>query len=225
MQNLIICFPSGAGGHFIANLCCFLLHKKINKIDATGSYHNHSNNYISHVDDIPLDLISLDLTPYSYQQEYNLIQAVPAYPSIILGHLRNLKLLQELGKKVIFISFLEQHKIEIKRRLHRKISNKSINKIRYEILAGADWPSWEEYVNGAAVEELDPNGLGITGKNDLDDWYYIMPVNTKNMFEIKFEDIVSTGYGFVDGLAHFLNVTEFDKPKIYAIIDEYRSNQ
>ena len=120
---------------------------------------------------------------------------------------------------------LRQHNIEIKRRLHRKISNKSINKIRYEILAGADWPSWEEYVNGAAVEELDPNGLGITGKNDLDDWYYIMPVNTKNMFEIKFEDIVSTGYGFVDGLAHFLNVTEFDKPKIYAIIDEYRSNQ
>ena len=182
MQNLIICFPGGAGGHFIANLCCFLLHEKISKIDATGAYHA-SNNYISQVDDI-----SLDLTPHSYQQEYNLIQAVPAHPGIILGHLRNLKLLQELGKKVIFISFLEQHKIEIKRRLHRKKSNKSINKITYKVIAGVDWPSWEEYVNGAAVEELDPNGVGITGKNDLDDWYYIMPVNTKNMFEIKMSE-------------------------------------
>jgi hypothetical protein len=219
MQNLIICFPGGAGGHFIANLCCFLLHEKISKIDATGAYHN-SINYISQVDDIPLDL-----TPCSYQQEYNLIQALPAHPSIILGHLRNLKLLQELGKKVIFISFLDHDKIEIKRRLHRKKSNKSINKITYEILAGVDWPSWEEYVNGATVNELDTNSVGLTGKNELDAWYYIMPNDTKNMFEIKFEDIVLSGYGFVDGLAHFLNVTEFNKSKIYAIIDEYRSNQ
>lgn len=161
----------------------------------------------------------LDLSSESYLQEYNTITDIGDV-DIITAHFRNLKLLEQLGKKIIYVSFKKSHFEIIKERLERKVNNKNISKDTYEILKGADWPSWEEYKNGEQVDELNSNFVGISKFQDLEDWYYIMPTETDNLFEIKFDDIL-TGNIPIKDLSKYLGVEYFDIEKIEYIIKNY----
>jgi hypothetical protein len=219
MQNLVLCFAGGTGGHFIANLCHTLLYQTSYKILDDGSVHSLNSKISSYLSGRLLDN-SID----SLIQEYNVINSMGEV-DLALGHFRNLSLLQQQGKKVIYIEFQSYHKEEIYRRLHKKVSNKEVlTKETYDMLAGADWPSWEEYQTGAEVSELDPLGVGLKQKDDLGEWYFILPVNQTNICKITFDEILR-GYELVDKLADFLKITDVDKDKIRAIINEYRGKQ
>ena len=220
MQNLVVCFAGGSGGFFVANLCQFLLYKKTSSVSFDGSYHETSlpSQKSSYLLGWPVDLSS-----DSFMYEYNTINNLPNL-DIICSHFRNLALLQKNNKRIIYIDFQSHHVTELKSRLHRKLANVPLIETQYNVLAGVDWPTWKEYLNGAKVDELDSVGK-LKDSHPLDDWYYILPTNQDNICKIDFEDILSNDYTFVDKLADFLNVTAFDKNKIYAIVDEYRNNQ
>ena len=213
--NLVICFPGGAGGHFIASICSALLNDDSYGVLNNGSMHAFPNKDRSAR---PLDT-SLD----SLIQEYQYLNNLTDF-EIMIGHFRNLVLLQQLGKKIIYIEFNAHNKEEINRRKNRKVSNRKINKEVYNMLSGDSWPTWEDYRSGVIVPELDSNIAGINGNNDLDDWYYIIPSNCDNLCKISFDEILD-GYEFVNKLVNFLNVSQFDEQKIYNMIDIYRNNQ
>lgn len=218
MQNLVICFAGGSGGHFIANLCHLLLYQTSYKILDNGSVHSLNSNISSY-----LSGRLLDNSINSFIQEYNVINTMGDV-NLALGHFRNLNLLQQQGKKVIYIEFQSHHKEEIYRRLHKKVSNQELTKETYDMLAGADWPTWQEYQNGAEVTELDPLGVGIRGHDDLDDWYFILPVDQTNLCKITFDEILQ-GHEIVDKLVDFLNITNVNTEQIYTMIDEYQRKQ
>lgn len=169
---------------------------------------------------------SLDLSDRSFQQESDAINTM-GNVDIVLGHFRNLKLLEEKNKKIIYITFKNDQLDTIEKRRLKKRSwtagTKRTKKL-YDAIAGADWPTWEEYINGAIVKELETDQQDINGIKDLYEWYYIMPADTKNLFEIKFEDIVS-GNIPINELANFLGVAEFDKDYIEFIINDYKNKQ
>jgi hypothetical protein len=219
LHNLVICFAAGTGGHFIASICYTLLYNQTIPLSDDGSMHE----IIPAIGDKYLSGIILDTTLSSYIQELHAIENMPEF-DITTGHFRNLVALQKLGKRIIYIEFTADDRTEIKRRLHQKKTNAQLEKITYDLLAGESWPSWDEYQSGAVVPELEPNIIGLSGKDDLLDWYYITPVNQKNLCKITFTEIL-TGYELVDKLVTFLDVSEFDRPQIYDMIDSYRSSQ
>ena len=219
MQNLVLCFAGGTGGHFIANLCHTLLYQTSYKTLDNGSVHSLNSKISSYLSGRLLDN-SID----SFIQEYHVINGMGEV-DLALGHFRNLSLLQQQGKKVIYIEFQSHHKEEIYRRLHKKVNNqKMLTKETYDMLAGADWPTWQEYQNGAEVSELDPSGVGLKQNDDLGDWYFILPAIQANICKISFDEILF-GYTLVNKLSDFLNITNVDLEQIYTIINEYRGKQ
>jgi hypothetical protein len=93
MQNLVLCFAGGTGGHFIANLCHTLLYQTSHKTLDNGSVHSLNSKISSYLSGRLLDN-SID----SFIQEYNVINGMGEV-DLALGHFRNLSLLQQQGKK------------------------------------------------------------------------------------------------------------------------------
>lgn len=216
MNNLIICYPGGTGGHFITAICVFLLHKKPFDILLDGSVHSLK---------LPcqrkkfLNERILDLSPESYKQEYEVIQQFENF-DIVLGHFRNLLAISQIGKKIIYITFEQDSKQIITNNLNRKTKNLfPMSEKNYKILAGSSWPSYVEYLKGAKIKEL--NTPNEDSKKYLDEWYYILPYNKSNLLEIKFENL----YNSVDNIANFLNVSSYDQQYIEEKINEYKNKQ
>ena len=208
MVNLIVTFPGGTGGNFLANLCSHLINQAPIEIDENGSAHDFKClRYLDHT--------LLDLSPESYVQEYNLITKLPKF-ELALAHFRNLSVLAQQVSQIIYITFDLDDIPEILRRLTSKIEDK-LNEQKYNILAGPNWPSYRDYVKGASIPELEELRMRF-----IYDWYYILPLDHSNLCEISFKEI-NSGYALVDKLAKFLNVKEYDQQEIYAILDTYRA--
>ena len=91
MNNIIICFAGGTGGHFIGSICWNLLFKKKFSVLSDGSMHSFRSKYQKS------NFLSgrlLDLSDRSFQQESDVINTI-GNVDIVLGHFRNLKLLEE----------------------------------------------------------------------------------------------------------------------------------
>jgi len=208
MVNLIVTFPGGTGGNFLANLCSHLINRDPIMIDQAGSAHDFKClRYLDHT--------LLDLSPDSYIQEYNIITKLPKF-DLALAHFRNLSLLAQHVTQIIYITFDPDDIPEILRRLTAKIGDK-LNKQKYNILAGPGWPSYRDYVKGAVIPEMEELRMRF-----IHDWYYILPLDRTNLCEISFKEI-NSGYVLVDKLAKFLNVKEYNQQEIYAILDTYRA--
>jgi hypothetical protein len=219
--NIVICFIGGSGGHFVAAIVEFLLYGHHQVPRDTGSYHNLavSKQYPG----CPLPIVN---TPESFTAEYEEIQNLPDYP-IILGHFRNLALLQSQGKKVIYITYSDHHRKEINRRVRKKVNLTRIQDItqeQYNILKGSSWPSFDEFKDGAPVDELDDEFVMLKDKDPCLDWMFMIPAIGPNICCIDFEEIL-TGYSLVERLTEFLDVKEFNKTELIALIDNYRKKQ
>jgi len=220
-SSIIICFIGGSGGHFIAAIVEFLLYGKHQLPQDTGSYHK-----LSVAKQYPGCPLPMTNTPESFAAEYEEIKKLPDYP-IIIGHYRNLALLQSLGKKVIYITFGDHHRKEIRRRVRQKVNLpkiKDITQEQYNMLKGSSWPSFDEFKSGAKVEELDEEFVLLKNKDECLDWIFVVPPIDPNICRIDFDEILS-GYSFIDRLAKFLDVREFDKTELIALIDNYRKKQ
>jgi hypothetical protein len=206
-MNVLICFPGGTGGHFIGALVKYLSTKQLFKVSENGDVHSFNCSKF-------LEGILLDHSVESYSQEFDVINKLFNF-DIAIGHFRNLAVLEKQIKKIIYISFEPNDIDDVSQRLISKITD--ISESQYNLLAGANWPAYYDYLNGTIVNELVDLRLKF-----LSEWYYIIPSNRKNLCEIKFIELTK-GYDFVDKLAEFLDVKDFDNQKIYAIIDEYRN--
>jgi hypothetical protein len=212
MNNIVICFPGGAGGHFITGICRYLLNTEKLKLSKSGDAHSAQSPTQS-----PLYLEGrlLDLSVNSYQQELELIDALGDV-DIITTHFRNLLALVKQNKKVIYITVSDEDRHILYKRIKIKVPV-TVSELHYNAIAGSEWPSYAEYINGNIVDELKPDYQ----YDWMKDWYYIMPQTTyDNLYEIKFSDILN-GTLNIDKLSEFLNVTNFDKEYLDAIIKEY----
>ena len=215
MRNLIICFPGGAGGHFIAAVCTSLLYGKNITVDDNGSCHGLDYSRIENA----LDGRILDRSEISRVQELNVIQSMHDF-DISLGHFRYLDLLTEHHKKCIYITFSENDKELIYKKLHDKTNPMSISKKHYETIMGVDWPSYDEFLQGNIHKEF----LHDRYKKDwLADWFYVLPKDLRNVCEITFKEIYY-GENLISKLCAFLSCNNH-LDTTTKLIKEYRSKQ
>lgn len=163
-----------------------------------------------------LDGRILDKSQESYQQELEVINAMPEF-EISIGHYRYVKDLVRVGKKVIYITFDQDDKQTIYSRLDKKASISDITEYHYNTLKGVDWPSYNEFKNGNIPLEM------IHGKDWLSDWFYVLPESKSNICEIQFKEIM-TGDTLFSKLSNFLNFTEINH-QVTDLINNYRKLQ
>ena len=213
-QNIVICYPSGGGGHLIGILCNMLLGGPGVLPDKNGSMHNVSaiTHRVLHVEsELPQDEVIQNKMPDC---------------NITIGHFTNVKLLKEVGKKVIYITFVPEDIDEIARRANKKTSVDLKDKATYTLLAGKDWPSYSEFCAGKSIltGEVTNDGQWKVGKIHYLDWGYTVPEDKSNTLEIAFDEINNSDC-LVDKIANFMCVEQYDKNKIMNTLQTYRSCQ
>jgi hypothetical protein len=205
-QNIIVCFPAGAGGHLIGTLCSVLLGKSGRLPDANGSMHSSVIEGIIHINSsLPQDIIIQEKFPVA---------------DIIIGHFTNVKLLSQIGKKVIYITFTTDDLDEIIYRANKKTKIDLKDKNTYTLLAGTSWPSYEEFCAGADIPMEEKNWS--VNKKHYSYWKYNLPNDKNNTLEIKFHDINHSEL-LLDEIANFMNIKMYDKNKLLSILNAYRS--
>lgn len=217
MTNIVVCFPGGASGHFIANLCSLLLFNVIpSQVLPNGSMHDNNNNFIKH----PLSLEGriLDKSIDSYKQELNVIQELKNF-SIAIGHFRYVNELVATNKQVIYITFDNDDKEKIYYNLKRKTDPNLISEQHYNAIKGSDWPSFSEHLNGNISPEFFSDRQN---KDWLSDWFYKLPQNSNNTCEIKFKEIIF-GEKLLEKLCSFLS-TKQNIDAASSLIKQYRKN-
>jgi ribose 5-phosphate isomerase RpiB len=209
LNNLIICFPGGSGGHLIANICANILYSTPISILKNGSVHSfRCSKY--------LDNIKLDCSTESFLQELADIQRLPDF-DLAIAHYRNIMSLREKNKKIIYISIDESDIGNISNRLQLKMSD-LINQETYNTLKGSDWPEY-----GSKVDSNVPDDLNELRLRFFKNWYYIVPVNKTNILEIPFKNL--THQHTIDSIAKFLNISTFNKQYITDKLHEYQESQ
>jgi hypothetical protein len=213
-QNIVICFPSGSGGHLLGTLCSMLLGGPGVLPGKDGSMHNVSaiTHGVHHA--------------YIELPQDEVIQSKMPDCNITIGHFTNVKLLKEVGKKVIYITFVPEDIDEIARRANKKTSVNLKDEKTYKILAGNGWPSYEEYCAGAPIStgELNHEGKWEVKKIHYSHCVYNLPEDKSNTLEIKFDEINNSNC-LVDKLANFMCVEQYDKNKVMNTLHTYRSCQ
>ena len=214
-KNIVICFPSGSGGHLLGTLCNMLLGNRSVEPDKLGSMHNLFNAGQYGV---------LFVHVGSSQDE--VIRNKMPDRNIAIGHFTNVTLLKEVGKKVIYVTFVPEDLDEIVRRANKKTSVNLKDEKTYKTLAGSEWPSYEEYCAGAPIlsSELTHEGKWKVKKIHYSHWVYNLPEDKSNTLEIKFDEINNSNC-LVDKLANFMCVEQYDKNKVMNTLHTYRSCQ
>ena len=208
MNNLIICFPAGGGGHLVGAMCSFLLYGNKFQVKDNGSVHDFQCVRY-------LDGVTLDYTAESVVQEYADISRLPDF-DIALAHFRNLAQLQSLGKKIVYIDFNEDDAEIISSRLVVKMST-LLNQKTYDLLKGTDWPEYNELSDGTLDD------LKELRTDFIKNWFYSIPVRKNNIFKISFSELESGTW--VNELSKFLGVVDYDERFVSEILDEYRRKQ
>lgn len=209
MRNIIVCFPGGAGGHFVASVVNYLIHGKEFSIDQNGSM--HSSTVMRY-----LDGYLLDDSMESIVQELVDIGRLPNF-DLAVSHFRNIPALLKQNKKVVYIDIDANDIPEVARRLRMKMSQ-LINVDTYNILKGTEWPDYESYTHDTVPEDV--NNFRI---QFLKNWFYVVPVNKDNVFKINFNEMCSEKW--VIELAKFLDIHTYNTEFIKTILKAYQEKQ
>lgn len=205
-QNLVICFPSGAGGHLIGTVCKVLLGYPESFPDQNGAMHSaKSLSGFIHVN-------------ASLSQDTIIRQKLPKR-DVIIGHFTNVELLVEVGRKVIYITFTQDDLDEIVYRSNKKTQVNLKDRNTYTLLAGESWPPYEEFLAGALIPETQQQW--VVTRQHYDHWEYNLPQDKINTLEVKFSSIIS-GYELIDDIANFMNIENYTKEKLVNLLDRYR---
>lgn len=208
-QNIVVCFPSGAGGHLIGALCGMLLRYPEVFPDKIGSMHSA----------VSAGVVSGIIHVNASMSQDKIIQEKLPDSDIIVGHFTNVKLLTKINKKVIYITFTPDDLNEIVYRANKKAKNDFKDKNTYTLLAGTEWPTYEEFHSGIPILNEEENWS--VNSQQYSYFVYNLPEHKNNTLEIKFSDINDSST-LIDDIANFMSVKTYDKNKLINILNLYR---
>jgi len=226
-NNLIVCFPGGAGGHFVAALCVQLLYPNFSyNVNEDGSLHYTFEGY--EIND-PRLMFQHSGKQENLDAEVELIRNLPDF-DYACAHLQRVDELSAKNKKVVYITFEPDDKdriysnVKSKMPLEHSLKSYINNKDRYDAVKGSSWPTWEEFREGNICEELSRT-LADPESHDnpfLDDWKYTLPDISNNICEIKYKEVLN-GTELLNKLLAFLDIRQYNIDKINLFIDNYRN--
>jgi hypothetical protein len=143
---------------------------------------------------------SLDKTLESYLEERELLLNFATQP-IIKAHVRNIPLCLDITDKVVYINFQEKDIPQITLNYFSKNNITFLPEQDYNNMRGKDWPTYQQYVNGAVVAELVDHQLG-----PAHEWYWILPIDQQRLHKIEFIDLFSDSKQWIHDLVNFLGL-------------------
>lgn len=211
--SVVVCFPGGSGGNFVGFLCHHLRTGDSVTLWDDGSAHGSPVLQV-------LQNFTLDSSVESFVGEILEIRKLKNQNWLYTGHIRNVNEVVKNNHKAVYISFDKQDIPVLSSRLKRKHHPK-LGREDYYRIAGPDWPSWEDYHTNKAevIDELDHLVYDF-----YDEWYWVLPSTSDQVFELKFNDFVNN-YNWIIPLAKFIGVEDFDYYKAVKAVDQYRQAQ
>jgi hypothetical protein len=212
--GVLICFPPGAGGSFVASLVKHLQSGHSVKLSALGHAHNNNIPWVSNL--LNARGFSADLENFCF--ELFEIQQMGDH-QIALCHFRNINKCMQHAEKVIYIDFdfasidIIQKKAEFKNQIE------ILPEQDYDRIKGENWPSYEQFVQGQVVPELWQHV-----RSPLYDWYWVLPKNTNNnLHRVCFENIFGIDPNWIHELGKFLQTPVTDSA--LELWNTYKSSQ
>jgi hypothetical protein len=222
LENTAICFAGGTGGHFVLQVFSNISYNTEIIINKDGSCHDrqHISNCVFVSDYYPLD-DSL----YSTNKEIEFLNSAALGPcDILVGHMRNLLLLQKKCRYVIYIEFNSNNKELLYQNVYHKTQTSGITQQAYDILKGDNWPKYSAHLFNQLPDYI-LKDIQELSYNHYKSWKWVMPETTEKLFKINYSDLSNVSWAI--NLAEFLNIT-LDKEKLVYLeqkFNEYKNAQ
>jgi hypothetical protein len=133
---IVVAFPGGGGGHFIAHVVNALITQQLNDTNAGVNFHGKANCCQKF-----LNFSFLDTKMNSYEEELCYINSIYPQSKLIIGHFRNIDEIYRIHKCLIIVVEISDtdHDLLVARVLQEAI-NLNFTKIKYQDIRGEDWP-------------------------------------------------------------------------------------
>jgi len=134
---IVICFPGGAGGHYIGYLAQHLLSQTPCEDLAQGNFHQILSDKRSF-----LNFSFLDQSGHSGEEELSYIQQIQHSDSLVLGHFRNIRAIyQQHGARIVCVRVGDHTKDLLVDRVLREAIDYNFNRVKYQDIRGEAWPA------------------------------------------------------------------------------------
>jgi hypothetical protein len=133
---VVICFPGGAGGHYVG----YLTHHLLNQMPCQDLAHvNFHTLFAGHRSF--LNFSFLDHTGHSQQEELVYIRKITASDQLVLGHFRNASAVyQQHRAKIICIRVGDRTKDLLVNRVLKEAIDRNFDQVKYNDIRGDAWP-------------------------------------------------------------------------------------
>lgn len=133
---IVVCFPGGAGGHFLGFVIRSLLEQKLIITIGQSNFHQLFQGEQSF-----LNFSFLDNEQHSHQEELCIIDQINHECKIVLGHFRNVDAVYKIHLcKTVAVTVDADHHELLVRRVLKEAIDYNFDGIKYQDIRGADWP-------------------------------------------------------------------------------------
>jgi hypothetical protein len=133
---IVVCFPGGAGGHYVGYLIEHLLTQTHCEDCAQVNFHRLLKGNRSF-----LNFSFLDHHIHSQQEELVYIRQIAANDQLVLGHFRNLSAIyQQHRARIICIRVGDHTKDLLVNRVIKEAIDHNFSQVKYNDVRGDDWP-------------------------------------------------------------------------------------
>lgn len=215
MHEVTVTFLGGSSGHFVANVVANMLYGTKVRVTEVGSAHEFSSGIGSDYYEV-----LTDPDPQSAQwAEFEERMVRTSKPSpVFMMHCMNLRMLARHCRKLVYITFEDNHLPLFGRRHLYKIPAEQARE-KYELWAGADWPPYDDYVANPSliIDEYEQCMTMPPGR-----WQWLMPEDKTSLHSIPFSTLHNGQ--FIQPLASFLGA-KYDASYLKVALDEYNLRQ
>ena len=136
-KMVVICFPGGAGGHYIGHLVKHLLAQMPCKDLAQVNFHQILKSHRSF-----LNFSFLDQSGHSREEELAYIQQIQPTDSLVLGHFRNISAVyQQHQARIVCVRVGEHTRDLLVDRVIREAIDHNFDQVKYTDIRGDAWPN------------------------------------------------------------------------------------
>jgi hypothetical protein len=133
---VVICFPGGAGGHYIGYLVQHLLTQTPCEDLAQVNFHQLLSGTRSF-----LNFSFLDQTGHSRDEELSYIQQIQPADSLVLGHFRNISAIyQQHRARIVCVRVGDHTRDLLVDRVIREAIDQNFDQVKYQDIRGETWP-------------------------------------------------------------------------------------
>lgn len=184
--KIILAYPCGTGGHFLASLMQLIkFDTKPSAVTNTGSMHGVGSRIYQ-----PVPLTNSNVTDDAAVEIEILSQHLESPAPIFIGHFRALRHINQLNpeNKIFYVTVSESELHIQEQNFIKKIMLPNWCEKWYNVYKTPSWPEFDQLPKSITdinqLPELVRNGILAINKKYMIDWTYDLPTNLDNTHEL-----------------------------------------